>query len=71
MSNKIEIEAIDIIFIMDTLKVLGQALNTHHSVQNIDDVEELLIEAEGILNKSMEVVHEDIDLLRPTRYEVA
>jgi hypothetical protein len=69
MSNKIEIDAIDIIFIMDTLKVLGQALDS--STEGFDEVNELLIESEGILNKSMEVVHEDIDLLRPTRYQVA
>lgn len=69
MSNKIEIEAIDIIFIMDTLKVLGQSLDLKSP--DFSEVLELLIESEGILNKSMEVVHEDIDLLRPTRYEVA
>ena len=69
MSNKIEIEAFDIIFIMDTLKVIGQALNPKS--REFDELEDLIIESERILNKSMEVVHEDIDLLRPTRYEVA
>ena len=39
--------------------------------REFDELEDLLIESERILNKSMEVVNEDIDLLRPTRYEVA
>ena len=69
MSNKIEIEAFDIIFIMDTLKVIGQALNP--KAPEFDELEDLIIESERILNKSMEVVYEDVDLLRPTRYEVA
>lgn len=69
MSNKIEIDAIDIIFIMDTLKVLGASMDAE--MPEFSEVEELLVESEGILNKAMEVVHEDIDLLRPTRYQVA
>lgn len=69
MSNKIEVDAIDIIFIMDTLKVLGESMDAE--MPEFSDVNDLLIEAEGILNKAMEVVYEDVDILRPTRYEVA
>jgi len=67
MSNKLEIEASDVIFLMDTFKVLGQAIGN----DNRDDVEELLVEAEGILNRAMAITFKDDEVLREARYEVA
>lgn len=69
MSNTLEIETGDVIFIMDTLKVLGSALDIEDN--DFAEVVELLIESEGILNKVMEAAYEDDDVIRDVRYRVA
>lgn len=67
MSNKLEIDTSDIIFIMDTLKVLGQTLDVFKD----SDVNDLLIESEGILNRAMAITYKDEEMLRDTRYVLA
>lgn len=67
MSNKLEIDTSDIIFIMDTLKVLGQTLDVFED----SDANDLLIECEGILNRAMAITYKDEEMLRDTRYVLA
>lgn len=67
MSNILAIEMSDVIFLMDTFKVLGQAIGK----ENREEVEELLIDAEGILNRAMPLTYTDEQLMREARYEIA
>ena len=64
MSNTLEIETSDVIFLMDTFKVLGQAIGD----ADREEVEELLVEAEGILNRAMAVTYKDDEVIREARY---
>ena len=56
MTKKIELSVGDVVFLLDTLKVISNIITSKHGLDYIDEV---VVESEGLLNKAMKEASTD------------